>query len=89
VALLLSVSMAVLAAVEGPVWGWGDPRTLAHLVGAVFTGAVVVRQTLRAPVPIIEKAHRATDLVELAQVGRPPTSQPATTSRRGIGPAPN
>jgi EmrB/QacA subfamily drug resistance transporter len=55
VSLLLAVGLLVLATVQGPEWGWGDPRTIVLFGLAAAAAAATVRQTLRAPSPLIEK----------------------------------
>jgi EmrB/QacA subfamily drug resistance transporter len=55
ITLLLAVSTLVLATVEGPEWGWGDPRTIGIFIAAVVFAAVAVQRTLKAPAPVIEK----------------------------------
>lgn len=55
VALLLAVSLLVLATVQGSGWGWTDVRTLALFAAAVLAGAATVERTLRAKAPVIEK----------------------------------
>ena len=55
VALLLAVSLLVLATVQGPQWGWGDWRIVALFAAAALSGALTLQRTLRAADPIIEK----------------------------------
>jgi EmrB/QacA subfamily drug resistance transporter len=54
-ALLLGVSLLVLATVEGPGWGWGSGRTIGLFAAAAVLAAVTVQRTLRAASPVIEK----------------------------------
>jgi EmrB/QacA subfamily drug resistance transporter len=54
-ALLVAVSLLVLATVQGPEFGWGDWRTVALFAAAALSGAVTLQRTLRAADPIIEK----------------------------------
>ncbi|MFJ8028373.1 MFS transporter [Streptomyces sp. NPDC096311] len=54
-ALLLAVSLLVLATVQGTGWGWTNIRTVALFAGAVLAGAATVERTLRAKAPVIEK----------------------------------
>jgi EmrB/QacA subfamily drug resistance transporter len=54
-ALLFGVSVLVLATVQGPEWGWGDPRTVGLFVAAGVFAAVTVRRTFSAAAPIIER----------------------------------
>jgi EmrB/QacA subfamily drug resistance transporter len=54
-ALLFSVSLLVLATVEGPGWGWGSGRTVGLFAVAAVLAAVTVQRTLRAASPVIEK----------------------------------
>ncbi|MEV5752423.1 MFS transporter [Actinoallomurus sp. NPDC052308] len=53
--LLLAVSLLVLATVQGPGWGWTDPRTVALFAAAALAGAATIERTLRAKAPVIEK----------------------------------
>jgi EmrB/QacA subfamily drug resistance transporter len=55
IALLLSVSLLVLATVEGPEWGWASGRTLSLFAAAVVLAAVTLQRTLHAASPVIEK----------------------------------
>ncbi|MFF4554420.1 MFS transporter [Streptomyces sp. NPDC001422] len=60
-ALLLAVSLLVLATVQGPAWGWTDIRTVALFTAAALAATATVERTLRAKAPVIEKqlfAHR-------------------------------
>ncbi|MGW3448371.1 MFS transporter [Streptomyces sp. NPDC001076] len=54
-ALLLAVSLLVLATVQGPGWGWTDIRTLALFAAAALAAAATVQRTLRAKAPVIER----------------------------------
>ncbi|WP_164662891.1 MFS transporter [Streptomyces sp. S1A1-7] len=54
-ALLLAVSLLVLATVQGPGWGWTDLRTVALFAAAALAAAATVERTLRAKAPVIEK----------------------------------
>ncbi|MFD9659921.1 MFS transporter [Streptomyces mirabilis] len=54
-ALLLAVSLLVLATVRGPGWGWTDIRTVALFAAAALAAAATVERTLRAKAPVIEK----------------------------------
>jgi EmrB/QacA subfamily drug resistance transporter len=55
-ALLAAVTLLVLATVQGPAWGWSDPRTLGLLAAAVAAAGLTVTRTLRHPHALIEKA---------------------------------
>jgi MFS family permease len=52
--LLTAVALLVLAAVQGPVWGWDDGRVVALFIAATVAGALTVQRALRAQVPVIE-----------------------------------
>ena len=54
-ALLAAVTLLVLATVQGPAWGWSDPRTLGLLAAAVAAAGLTVTRTLRHPHALIEK----------------------------------
>jgi EmrB/QacA subfamily drug resistance transporter len=54
-ALLLGVSVLVLATVEGPEWGWASGRTIGLFVLAAVLAGVTLQRTLRAASPVIEK----------------------------------
>src|ERR1700760_3397370 len=53
--VLVSVSLLVLGTVQGPTWGWGDPRTVALLAVAALATALTVVRTLRNPYALIER----------------------------------
>ncbi|MFJ8613695.1 MFS transporter [Streptomyces sp. NPDC093675] len=55
VALLLAVSLLVLATVQGPSWGWGDRSTVSLFAAAAIAAAAAVQRTLKAASPVIEK----------------------------------
>src|SRR5262249_32174427 len=55
VALLIAVSLLVLATVQGPQWGGGDWRTVGLFAAAALSRAVTLQRTLRSADPIIEK----------------------------------
>jgi EmrB/QacA subfamily drug resistance transporter len=44
----------LLALTEGPVWGWGSPRTVALFAASVVLSLVWVRAELRAPEPMVD-----------------------------------
>jgi EmrB/QacA subfamily drug resistance transporter len=52
--LAVGVGLAALGLSQGARWGWGDPRTVAALVGGVAAGGVALRRSWRVPVPAIE-----------------------------------
>jgi EmrB/QacA subfamily drug resistance transporter len=53
--VLVSVTLLVLGTVQGPSWGWGDPRTVALLAVAALATALTVVRTLRNPHALIER----------------------------------
>jgi EmrB/QacA subfamily drug resistance transporter len=53
--LLASVTLLVLATVQGPVWGWTNTRTLVLIAAAVVAIALTVLRTLRHPHALIER----------------------------------
>ena len=54
VLLAVGVGLAALGLSQGVRWGWGDPRTVAALVGGVAAGGVALKRSWRVPVPAIE-----------------------------------
>ncbi len=52
--LAFGVGALALAIVQGPEWGWGDPRTVAAFVAAAVLLAAFVRRCARHPAPIVE-----------------------------------
>lgn len=54
VLLALGIGLAALGLSQGSVWGWGDPRTIACLIGGVAGGVAAVQRSWRMPVPAIE-----------------------------------
>jgi EmrB/QacA subfamily drug resistance transporter len=53
--LFAAVTLLVLATVQGPAWGWSDPRTLGLLAAALVAAGLTVTRTLRHPHALIEK----------------------------------
>lgn len=55
-ALLLGAGIATLTlgVIQGPVWGWGDPRTLAGFVAAVATLSAFLWRCAHHPAPIVD-----------------------------------
>jgi EmrB/QacA subfamily drug resistance transporter len=56
VLLLASVSLLVLATVEGPGWGWGSARFIGLVAVAVVAVGLTVARTIRHPHALIEKS---------------------------------
>lgn len=52
--LAVGVGLAALGLSQGARWGWGDPRTVAALVGGVAAGGMALQRSWRLPVPAIE-----------------------------------
>ena len=52
--LALSVSLLVLAIVQGQSWHWMNIRTIAALLGALAAGAWLLRRSLRHPAPVLD-----------------------------------
>jgi EmrB/QacA subfamily drug resistance transporter len=50
----LGIGAAALGIAQGPDWGWGDPRTLGVLAGAVLAVAVALRRSVRHARPALE-----------------------------------
>jgi EmrB/QacA subfamily drug resistance transporter len=55
VLLLAAVTLLVLATVQGPSWGWANPRTVALLAAAPTAVVLTVLRTLRHPHALIER----------------------------------
>ena len=55
VTLLAAVTLLILATVQGPDWGWTDPRTLGLFAAALIATVATVTRTLRYPHALIEK----------------------------------
>ena len=49
-----AVGLLALGAVQGPVWGWGDPRTLAAFAASAVLTPLLVWRCLRHPAPVLE-----------------------------------
>ena len=43
-------------AVQGPVWGWGDPRTIAAFAASALLTPLLVWRCARHPAPVLELA---------------------------------
>jgi len=55
VLLLAAITLLILATVQGPVWGWVNPRTGALLAAALAAIAATVMRTVRHPHALIER----------------------------------
>jgi EmrB/QacA subfamily drug resistance transporter len=51
-----AVGALALGAVQGPVWGWGDPRTLAAFAGSALLTPLLVWRSAIHPAPVLELA---------------------------------
>jgi EmrB/QacA subfamily drug resistance transporter len=51
-----AVGALALGAVQGPVWGWGDPRTIAAFAGSALLAPLVVWRSAAHPAPVLELA---------------------------------
>src|SRR5215207_9904776 len=49
-----AVGTLALGAVQGPVWGWGDPRTIASFVASAVLAPVLVWRCAVHPAPVLE-----------------------------------
>jgi EmrB/QacA subfamily drug resistance transporter len=49
-----AVGLLTTAIVQGPEWGWGDPRVLAAFAASVLLGAGFLSRSARHPAPVIE-----------------------------------
>jgi len=49
-----AVGSLALGAVQGPVWGWGDPRTLSAFVASALLAPLVVWRSSVHPAPVLE-----------------------------------
>ena len=53
---IVAVGALALGAVQGPVWGWGDPRTIAAFVLSALLGPLLVWRSAEHPAPVLELA---------------------------------
>lgn len=53
-ALLLAVTLLIFGTVQGPSWGWGSPRIVAVLAGALAFALLTVRRAFAHPHAVIE-----------------------------------
>jgi EmrB/QacA subfamily drug resistance transporter len=51
-----AVGTLALGAVQGPVWGWGDPRTLVAFAASGLLAPLVVWRSAAHPAPVLELA---------------------------------
>ena len=49
-----AVGTLALGAVQGPVWGWGDPRTIAAFAASALLTPLLVWRCARHPAPVLE-----------------------------------
>jgi EmrB/QacA subfamily drug resistance transporter len=49
-----AVGTLALGAVQGPVWGWGDPRTLGSFVASALLTPLLLWRCARHPAPVLE-----------------------------------
>lgn len=49
-----AVGSLALGAVQGPVWGWGDPRTIGSFVASALLTPLLVWRCARHPAPVLE-----------------------------------
>ena len=49
-----AVGTLALGAVQGPVWGWGDPRTVAAFAASALLTPLLVWRCARHPAPVLE-----------------------------------
>ena len=54
--VVAAVGALALGAVQGPVWGWGDPRTLAAFAGSALLSPVLVWRSAVHAAPVLELA---------------------------------
>lgn len=70
VSLTASVTFLLLALIEGPgSWGWGDPRTVGLLAGAVAALVTFLWQERRAPEPMLPLDLFHHRLIAVASIG--------------------
>jgi EmrB/QacA subfamily drug resistance transporter len=51
-----AVGALALGAVQGPVWGWGDPRTIAAFAASALLTPLLVWRSATHPAPVLELA---------------------------------
>jgi EmrB/QacA subfamily drug resistance transporter len=49
-----AVGTLALGAVQGPVWGWGDPRTIASFAASALLTPLLFWRCARHPAPVLE-----------------------------------
>lgn len=70
VSLTAGITLLLLGIMEGPsAWGWGDPRTVAVLIGAAVSLAVFFWQEQRAPEPMLPLTLFRDRLIAVSSVG--------------------
>ena len=53
---IVAVGALALGAVQGPVWGWGDPRTIAAFAASAVLAPLLVWRSAEHPAPVLELA---------------------------------
>jgi EmrB/QacA subfamily drug resistance transporter len=53
---VVAVGALALGAVQGPIWGWGDPRTIAAFAGSALLAPLLVWRSAVHPAPVLELA---------------------------------
>ena len=53
---IAAVGALALGAVQGPVWGWGDPRTVAAFAASALLAPLLVWRSAVHPAPVLELA---------------------------------
>ena len=54
--VVAAVGSLALGAVQGPVWGWDDPRTIAAFAGSALLAPLVMWRASAHPAPVLELA---------------------------------
>ncbi len=65
-----AVGTLALGAVQGPVWGWGDPRTIAAFAASALLTPLLVWRCARHPAPVLELVAVPGPLVQRGQPRR-------------------
>jgi EmrB/QacA subfamily drug resistance transporter len=52
--LLAAITLLIFGTVQGPVWGWGNPRVIALLAGAALAVGLTARRAFSQPHAVIE-----------------------------------
>ena len=66
--IIVSVGSLALATVQGPEWGWTDPRLIAALAVSLTAAVLVVHRSRRHPEPVLDLALFANPIFDRANI---------------------